>query len=96
MIIEWSPARPKKKTTALIRESWKMALSSATDRHLLRPGMRPVQHQSDKDLYAMRGLSEKRPLSIIFKDIKEISDYAVLPISPSYPEEHAARAYTLS
>ena len=26
----------------------------------------------------MRGLDEKRPLSIIFKDIKDISNYAVL------------------
>ena len=31
-----------------------------------------------KTLYAMRGLSEKRPLSLIFRDIKDISNYAVL------------------
>ena len=31
-----------------------------------------------KALYAMRGLSEKRPLSLIFRDIKDISTYAIL------------------
>ena len=79
MIIEWNPARPKKKTTALIKESLENGaiISYPTDT-FYGLGCDLFNIKAIKTLYAMRGLSEKRPLSIIFKDIKDISDYAVL------------------
>jgi len=79
MIVEWSPARPKKKTTALIKESLEAGaiISYPTDT-FYGLGCDLFNIKAIKTLYAMRGLNEKRPLSIIFKDIKEISDYAVL------------------
>ncbi len=79
MIVEWSPARPKKRTTGLIRESLEAGaiISYPTDT-FYGLGCDLFNIKAIKTLYAMRGLNEKRPLSIIFKDIKEISDYAVL------------------
>ena len=79
MIVEWNPARPKKKTTTLIRESLENGaiISYPTDT-FYGLGCDLFNIKAIKTLYAMRGLSEKRPLSIIFKDIKDISDYAVL------------------
>ena len=79
MILEWNPARPKKKTTAFIKESLENGaiIGYPTDT-FYGLGCDLFNIKAIKTLYAMRGLSEKRPLSIIFKDIKEISDYAVL------------------
>jgi len=79
MIVEWNPSRPKKKTTALIQESLENGaiISYPTDT-FYGLGCDLFNIKAIKTLYAMRGLSEKRPLSIIFKDIKDISDYAVL------------------
>ena len=79
MIVEWNPARPKKKTTALIKESLENGaiISYPTDT-FYGLGCDLFNIKAIKTLYAMRGLSEKRPLSIIFKDIKDISEYAVL------------------
>ena len=48
------------------------------DGHILRSRVDLFNIKAIKALYAMRGLSEKRPLSLIFRDIKDISDYAVL------------------
>ena len=79
MIVEWDPARPKKKTTALIKESLENGsiISYPTDT-FYGLGCDLFNTKAIRTLYAMRGLSEKRPLSIIFKDIKDISEYAVL------------------
>lgn len=79
MIVEWNPARPKTKTTAFIKESLENGaiISYPTDT-LYGLGCDLFNVKAIKTLYAMRGLSEKRPLSIIFKDIKDISTYAVL------------------
>jgi tRNA threonylcarbamoyl adenosine modification protein (Sua5/YciO/YrdC/YwlC family) len=79
MIIEWDPARPKKKPTALIKESLESGaiISYPTDT-LYGLGCDLFNVKAIKTLYAMRGLSEKRPLSLIFKDIKDVSNYAVL------------------
>ncbi len=79
MIVEWNPARPKKKTTALIKESLENGaiISYPTDT-FYGLGCDLFNIKAIKTLHAMRGLSEKRPLSIIFKDIKDVSDYAVL------------------
>ena len=79
MILEWNPARPKKKTTAVIKERLESGaiIGYPTDT-FYGLGCDLFNIKAIKTLYAMRGLSEKRPLSTIFKDIKEISDYAVL------------------
>ena len=79
MILEWDPGRPKKKTTALIKESLENGsiISYPTDT-FYGLGCDLFNTKAIRTLYAMRGLSEKRPLSIIFKDIKDISEYAVL------------------
>jgi tRNA threonylcarbamoyl adenosine modification protein (Sua5/YciO/YrdC/YwlC family) len=79
MILEWNPARPKKKTTAFIKESLESGaiIGYPTDT-FYGLGCDLFNIKAIKTLYAMRGLSEKRPLSIIFKDIKDVSNYAVL------------------
>jgi tRNA threonylcarbamoyl adenosine modification protein (Sua5/YciO/YrdC/YwlC family) len=79
MILEWDPARPKKKMTAVIKESLENGaiIGYPTDT-FYGLGCDLFNIKAIKTLYSIRGLSEKRPLSIIFKDIKEISNYAIL------------------
>ncbi|MGD0658464.1 MAG: L-threonylcarbamoyladenylate synthase [Syntrophorhabdales bacterium] len=79
MIVEWNPARPKKKMTAFIKASLENGaiIGYPTDTYY-GLGCDLFNIKAIKALYAMRGLSEKRPLSLIFRDIKDISDYAVL------------------
>jgi tRNA threonylcarbamoyl adenosine modification protein (Sua5/YciO/YrdC/YwlC family) len=79
MILEWDPARPKKKATVLIKESLENGaiIGYPTDT-LYGLGCDLFNVKAIKTLHAMRGLSEKRPLSVIFKDIKDVSNYAVL------------------
>ena len=79
MIVEWDPARPKKKATNLIKESLENGaiISYPTDT-FYGLGCDLFNIKAIKALYAMRGLNEKRPLSLIFKDIKDVSNYAIL------------------
>jgi tRNA threonylcarbamoyl adenosine modification protein (Sua5/YciO/YrdC/YwlC family) len=79
MILEWDPARPKKKTTTIIQEGLANGaiIGYPTDT-LYGLGCDLFNIKAIKTLHAMRGLSEKRPLSLIFKDIKDISNYAIL------------------
>lgn len=79
MMLEWNPARPKKKATEYIRESLQngAVIGYPTDT-LYGLGCDLFNIKAIKTLYAMRGLSEKRPLSLIFRDIKDVSNYAVL------------------
>jgi tRNA threonylcarbamoyl adenosine modification protein (Sua5/YciO/YrdC/YwlC family) len=79
VIIEWDPARPKKKSTMLIRETLENGgiIGYSTDT-FYGLGCDLFNTKSIKALYAMRGLSEKRSLSLIFKDIKDVSNYAIL------------------
>jgi tRNA threonylcarbamoyl adenosine modification protein (Sua5/YciO/YrdC/YwlC family) len=79
MMLEWNPLRPKKKTTEYIKESLEngVVIGYPTDT-LYGLGCDLFNIKAIKTLYAMRGLSEKRPLSLIFRDIKDISNYAVL------------------
>ncbi len=79
MIVEWDPARPRKKTTEFIKESLENGaiIGYPTDT-LYGLGCDLFNIKAIKTLHAMRGLSEKRPLSLIFKDIKDISNYAIL------------------
>ena len=79
MIVEWDPARPKKKSTMLIKETLENGgiISYPTDT-FYGLGCDLFNTKAIKALYAVRGLSEKRPLSLIFKDIKDVSNYAIL------------------
>jgi tRNA threonylcarbamoyl adenosine modification protein (Sua5/YciO/YrdC/YwlC family) len=79
MIVEWDPSRPKKRPTALIKESLESGaiIGYPTDT-FYGLGCDLFNIKAIKTLYAMRGLSEKRPLSLIFRDIKDASNYAIL------------------
>jgi tRNA threonylcarbamoyl adenosine modification protein (Sua5/YciO/YrdC/YwlC family) len=79
MIVEWDPERPKKKTTTLIKESLENGaiIGYPTDT-FYGLGCDLFNIKAIKTLHAMRGLSEKRALSLIFRDIKDISNYAIL------------------
>jgi len=79
MIVEWDPARPKKRATELIRDSILNGeiIAYPTDT-FYGLGCDLFNIKAIKKLYAIRGLDERRPLSIIFNDLKEISNYAVL------------------
>jgi tRNA threonylcarbamoyl adenosine modification protein (Sua5/YciO/YrdC/YwlC family) len=79
MIVEWDPTRPKKRATDLIRESILNGeiIAYPTDTYY-GLGCDLFNIKSIKKLYSIRGLDEKRPLSIIFNDLKEISNYAIL------------------
>jgi tRNA threonylcarbamoyl adenosine modification protein (Sua5/YciO/YrdC/YwlC family) len=79
MILEWDPRRPKRKATDLIIGQLEAGgiIGYPTDTYY-GLGCDLFNIKAIKTLYAMRGLNEKRQLSIIFKDIKDISNYAIL------------------
>lgn len=79
MILEWDPERPKKRATDLIRASILNGdiIAYPTDTYY-GLGCDLFNIKAIKKLYYIRGLNEKRPLSIIFNDLKEISNYAIL------------------
>jgi tRNA threonylcarbamoyl adenosine modification protein (Sua5/YciO/YrdC/YwlC family) len=79
MIVEWNPSRPKKKATdailAALRNGEIIAYPTDTFYGL---GCDLFNVKAIRRLYEIRGLNDTRPLSIIFKDFKEISIYAVM------------------
>lgn len=79
MILEWNPSRPKKRATdsilAALRNGEIIAYPTDTFYGL---GCDLFNIKAIRRLYEMRGLNETRPLSVIFKDFKEISIYAVM------------------
>jgi tRNA threonylcarbamoyl adenosine modification protein (Sua5/YciO/YrdC/YwlC family) len=79
MIVEWDPMRPKKRATELIKANILNGeiIAYPTDTYY-GLGCDLFNIKAIKKLYSIRGLDEKRPLSIIFNDMKEISNYAVL------------------
>jgi tRNA threonylcarbamoyl adenosine modification protein (Sua5/YciO/YrdC/YwlC family) len=79
MIIEWDPARPKKKTTQLIRETLINGgiIAYPTDT-FYGMGCDLFNIKAIKKLYMMKRLDEKRALSIICRDFKDVSTYAVM------------------
>lgn len=79
MIVEWDPERPKKRATEMIRSSILNGdiIAYPTDTYY-GLGCDLFNIKAIKKLYYIRGLDEKRPLSIIFNDLKEISNYAIL------------------
>ena len=79
MIVEWDPARPKKRTTELIKETLLNGgtIAYPTDT-FYGMGCDLFNIKAIKKLYVMKRLDEKRALSIICRDFKEISTYAVV------------------
>ena len=79
MILEWNPLRPKKRATDAIlgalRNGEIIAYPTDTFYGL---GCDLFNIKAIRRLYEIRGLNEVRPLSVIFKDFKEISIYAVM------------------
>jgi tRNA threonylcarbamoyl adenosine modification protein (Sua5/YciO/YrdC/YwlC family) len=79
MILEWNPSRPKKRATdtilAALRNGEIIAYPTDTFYGL---GCDLFNIKAIRRLYEIRGLNEVRPLSVIFKDFKEISIYAVM------------------
>jgi tRNA threonylcarbamoyl adenosine modification protein (Sua5/YciO/YrdC/YwlC family) len=79
MIVEWNPERPKKKATDLILRTMQEGgiIAYPTDTHY-GIGCDLFNIKSIRKLYAMKRLDPKRALSIICRDMKDISTYAVL------------------
>lgn len=79
MIVEWNPERPKKKVTELILRTMQEGgvIAYPTDTHY-GIGCDLFNIRSIRKLYAMKRLDPKRALSIICRDMKDISTYAVL------------------
>jgi len=79
MIVEWNPDRPKRKVTELILRTMEEGgiIAYPTDTHY-GIGCDLFNIKSIRKLYAMKRLDPKRALSIICRDMKDISTYAVL------------------
>ncbi|MDR2017311.1 MAG: threonylcarbamoyl-AMP synthase [Syntrophobacterales bacterium] len=79
MIVEWDPERPRKKTTELIRETLLLGgiVAYPTDTYY-GIGCDLFNIKAIRKLYAIKRLDSRRALSIICRDLKEISAYAVM------------------
>lgn len=79
MIVEWDPKRPRKKTTELIRKTLLEGgiVAYPTDT-FYGMGCDLFNIKAIRRLYLMKRLDSKRALSIICRDFKEISTYAVM------------------
>jgi tRNA threonylcarbamoyl adenosine modification protein (Sua5/YciO/YrdC/YwlC family) len=79
MIAEWNPARPKKKVTELIRETLMGGgiIAYPTDT-FYGMGCDLFNIKAIRKLYQMKRLPSKRALSIICRDFKDVSEYAVM------------------
>jgi tRNA threonylcarbamoyl adenosine modification protein (Sua5/YciO/YrdC/YwlC family) len=79
VIAEWDPERPRKKTTELIRETLSLGglIAYPTDT-IYGIGCDLFNIKAIRKLYAIKRLDSRRALSIICRDLKEISTYAVM------------------
>jgi tRNA threonylcarbamoyl adenosine modification protein (Sua5/YciO/YrdC/YwlC family) len=79
VIVEWDPARPRKKTTDLIKETLLLGgiIAYPTDT-IYGIGCDLFNIKAIKKLYSMKRLDDRRALTIICRDLKEISTYAVM------------------
>lgn len=79
MIVEWDPARPRKTTTGLIRETLINGgiIAYPTDT-FYGMGCDLFNIKAIRKLYVTKRLDKKRALSIICRDFKDISTYAVM------------------
>jgi tRNA threonylcarbamoyl adenosine modification protein (Sua5/YciO/YrdC/YwlC family) len=79
MIVDWDPARPKKKATELIKQTLLDGgiIAYPTDT-FYGIGSDLFNIKAIRKLYSAKRLDDKRALSIICRDFKEISTYAVM------------------
>jgi tRNA threonylcarbamoyl adenosine modification protein (Sua5/YciO/YrdC/YwlC family) len=79
MIVEWDPARPKKKATELIASTLQGGgiIAYPTDT-FYGLGCDLFNIKAIRKLYQIKRLPTKRALSIICRDMKDVSDYAVM------------------
>ena len=79
MIVDWNPERPKKKTTELILNTLNNGgiVAYPTDTHY-GMGCDLFNIKAIRKLYAIKRLDNKRALSIICRDLKDVSTYAVM------------------
>ena len=74
MIVDWNPERPRKKTTELILNTLNNGgiVAYPTDTHY-GMGCDLFNIRAIRKLYAMKRLDNKRALSIICRDLKDVS-----------------------
>jgi tRNA threonylcarbamoyl adenosine modification protein (Sua5/YciO/YrdC/YwlC family) len=79
MIVEWDPSRPKKKVTALIKETVEAGriVAYPTDT-VYGMGCDLCNIKAIRRLYALKRLDTKKALTLICRDFREISTYAVV------------------
>jgi tRNA threonylcarbamoyl adenosine modification protein (Sua5/YciO/YrdC/YwlC family) len=79
MIVEWDPSRPKKKTTALIKEALEAGsiIAYPTDT-VYGMGCDLFNIKAIRKLYGLKRLDTKKALTVICRDFKEVSTYAVV------------------
>ncbi len=79
MIVDWNPERPRKKTTELILETLNGGgiVAYPTDTHY-GMGCDLFNIKAIRKLYAIKRLNNKRALSLICRDLKDVSNYAVM------------------
>ena len=79
MIVDWNPERPRKKTTELILNTLNNGgiIAYPTDTHY-GMGCDLFNIRAIRKLYAIKRLDNKRALSIICRDLKDVSNYAVM------------------
>jgi len=84
MIVEWDPARPKKKITGMIKEVLIGGgiIAYPTDT-VYGMGCDLFNIKAIRKLYQSKRLDNKRALSVICRDFKDISNYAVMS-DPSF------------
>lgn len=79
MIIEWDPRRPKKRSTDILTETLTSGgiVAYPTDTYY-GMGCDLFNIKAIRSLYSIKRLDSKRALSVICRDIKEASAYAVI------------------
>lgn len=79
MIVEWDPARPRKKITGIIKEVLSNGgiVAYPTDT-VYGIGCDLFNIKAIRRLYMSKRLDEKRALSVICRDFKDISNYAIM------------------
>ncbi|MBA4390210.1 MAG: threonylcarbamoyl-AMP synthase [Syntrophus sp. (in: bacteria)] len=79
MIVEWNAERPRKKITELIVKTLNEGgiIAYPTDTHY-GMGCDLLNIKAIRKLYAMKRLDNKRALSIICRNLKDVSNYAVM------------------
>ena len=79
MIAEWDPLRPRKKVTELIRQTLEQGgiIAYPTDT-VYGMGCDLFNIKAIRRLYAIKRLDPKKALTVICRDFKEISEYAVV------------------